>query len=146
MRGYFGIGVYRPKTQHNVGTLWRSAHAFGASMLFVIGARYRRQSSDTVHSALYLPFFEHETLDAFLSARPWNCPLIGIELADASIALPVFSHPERAIYLLGAEDNGLPPSVLERCNAVTQIPGRACINVAAAGSIVMYDRVAKATR
>lgn len=44
---------------------------------------------------------------------------------------------------MGAEDHGIPEKVLERCQAIVQIPGRYCYNVAVAGSIVMYDRMAK---
>lgn len=40
-RGYYGIGIYHPKTTENVGTLWRSAHNFGAdfptSIYFLCG-------------------------------------------------------------------------------------------------------------
>lgn len=40
-RGYFGIGIYHTKNVLNVGTLWRSAHNFGASFIFTVGMRYR---------------------------------------------------------------------------------------------------------
>ena len=36
MRGYFGIGVEQISKEQNVGTLARSAHAFGASFFFAI--------------------------------------------------------------------------------------------------------------
>ena len=35
--GFFGIGVYRLKTEANHGTLWRSAFQFGADFIFTIG-------------------------------------------------------------------------------------------------------------
>lgn len=57
--------------------------------------------------------------------------------------LPTYIHPNRAIYLLGVEDNGLPDAVLGQCQQVVEIPASTCLNVAVAGSIVMYDRAAK---
>jgi tRNA G18 (ribose-2'-O)-methylase SpoU len=54
-----------------------------------------------------------------------------------------FVHPKRCIYLLGAEDNGLPREVMDRCHKLIQLPGRSCFNVAVAGSLVMYDRYIK---
>ena len=30
-RGYFGIGIMNPKTEMNVGSLWRSANILGAT-------------------------------------------------------------------------------------------------------------------
>ena len=60
------------------------------------------------------------------------------------LSLPrIFVHPERCIYLLGAEDYGLPDKVLSMCQAVVHISTPMCLNVAVDGSIVMYDRKAK---
>ena len=38
MRGYFGIGVEGINKPFNVGNLFRSAHAFGASFVFTLAA------------------------------------------------------------------------------------------------------------
>ena len=38
MRGYFGIGVEGISKTMNVGNLFRTAHAFGASFVFTIDA------------------------------------------------------------------------------------------------------------
>ena len=59
--------------------------------------------------------------------------------------LDEFEHPERAIYLLGAEDAGLPASVVRACHCCVSLDAvRACgYNVSVAGSIVLYDRLRK---
>jgi tRNA (guanosine-2'-O-)-methyltransferase len=44
MRGYYGIGIENVKTAENVGTLWRSAYILGASFIFTIGKRYKKQA------------------------------------------------------------------------------------------------------
>jgi len=48
-RGYFGIGVEGISKPMNAGNLFRTAHAFGASFVFTIGADYsvRKARSDT---------------------------------------------------------------------------------------------------
>jgi tRNA G18 (ribose-2'-O)-methylase SpoU len=67
-----------------------------------------------------------------------------VEFDPRARPLDRYVHPERACYLLGAEDTGLPKHVLDRCRDLVQIPATAyCLNVAVAGSIVMYDRAAK---
>ena len=43
MSNFYGIGIVNTKTEANIGTLWRSAHAFGASFIFTVGRRYRRR-------------------------------------------------------------------------------------------------------
>ena len=38
MRGYFGIGVEGVSKAMNVGNMYRSANAFGASVVFTVAA------------------------------------------------------------------------------------------------------------
>lgn len=142
-RGYFGIGIWHPKTEHNVGTLWRSCESFDADFMFTVGRRYREQGSDTVKAWRHRPLYHFTTLDDLRDHLPYSCQLIGVELAPGAQDLPRYRHPERACYLLGAEDHGLTEGVLSECHAVVTIPcaGR-CLNVAVAGSIVLYDRTA----
>lgn len=143
MRGYFGIGIYKPKTEMNVGTLWRSAYNMGAYFIFVIGARYRRQPSDTVKAFKHIPFYSYDTWEDFKKYMPYNCQIICIELDDKAKDLKTFKHPERAVYVLGAEDSGIPKKYLKG-NQVVQINDcKFCLNVAVAGSIVLYDRSLK---
>lgn len=144
-RGYFGVAVYRPKTQVNVGTLWRTSFLYDAAFVATVAKRYTYQPSDTIKATNHVPLHHYSDIDDLIAHLPYSCPLIGVELDDRAVPLPRFTHPPRGLYLLGAEDAGLPPKVLDRCHQVVQIPGERdwSMNVAAAGSIVMYDRFAK---
>jgi len=144
MRGYFAIGIENGKTKANLGTLWRSAHVFGAAYIFVIGKRYEKQASDTTKAWRSIPLFHYVTFEDFYQAMPHDCRLVGIEITSRARSLPLTCHDERCIYLLGAEDCGLSKQAIEKCHRFVQIPGSRCLNVAVAGSIVMYDRIAKA--
>ena len=140
-RGYFGIGIIAGKTPENLGMLFRSAKAFGANFIFTIGCRYKRQPSDTTNSSKHIPLFEYKDFEDFLEHVPNDCEIIAIENDVKSIQLNNFIHPERSIYLLGAEDIGIPKDIIKKyCRCVIEIPTNHCINVAVAGSIVMYDR------
>ncbi len=141
MRGYFGTGIYHIKSEVNIGTLWRSAYSFGASFIFTIGRRYKQQSSDTTKTWRHLPLYHYETIDEL--HLPFECKLIGIE--QGGEGLKEYKHPERCVYLLGAEDYGLPDIIMNSCHDVIEIPtiNEFCLNVATAGSIVMYDRLSK---
>jgi len=140
-RGYFGIGIYNGKCTSNVGTLWRSAGILGADFIFTIGKRYQRQCSDTLKTPRHIPLYHYDDFEDFFSHIPYDCPVIAVELDKDSVMLEQFTHPERCIYLLGAEDSGIPRDILARCKQTVQLQGRFCFNVAVAGSIVMYDRV-----
>ena len=143
MRGYFGIGVENSKTRLNMGTLWRSAKIFGASFMFTIGRRYKRQPTDTLKAWRHVPLYHYEDIPHFAKSLPYNCKIIGIEIDSKAVPVERFVHPERAIYLLGAEDHGLTAAGTDLCHALVQIETEYCLNVAVAGSIVMYDRATK---
>lgn len=142
-RGFFGIGIQNTKTEQNIGTLWRSASIMGASFIFTVGKRYKKQASDTMKSWRHIPLYNYENLEDFYKSLPYDCRLIGVELDDKSIPISEFKHPERCIYLLGAEDSGLSQDAILKCHKLIQLPGDHCLNVAVAGSIVMYDRIFK---
>ena len=144
MRGFCGIGIYHSKTPVNVGTLWRSAFALGASFVFTIGKRYPRQSSDTTATWRHIPLLEYANVEDFRDHIPYDCQVVGVELTDDAEALETFRHPQRAIYVLGPEDGSLSAAVAEACQHVVRFDSKYCLNVAAAGTVVMYDRQTKA--
>ncbi len=143
-RGYFGIGIERSKTEANVGTLWRSALCFGAAFIFVIGKRYPRQASDTPKTWRHIPLYEYRDVQDFADHRPLDCQLVGVEITPDAHSLETFSHPQRAVYLLGPEDGSLSAQALALCQSVVKFRSAYCLNVASAGTVVMYDRQTKA--
>lgn len=140
-RGYCGVGIVGAKTPANLGTLWRSAALMEASFIFTIGKRWPKQASDTVKAWRHIPLYEYESIADF--KVPNDCSLVAVEQAPRSRDIRDFNHPERAIYLLGAEDRGVPQDLLKKADSVIEIPSEKCLNVAVAGSIVLYDRLAK---
>lgn len=149
MRGYYEIGIYGNKTPENLGTLWRHAALYGASGTFTIQKRYPHyQPSDTMHTAAHMPLHHYTDSTDFFNHIPFNASVVAVELAPRSVRLGNFRHPEQAVYVLGAEDTGLPKEFLDRCTSVVQIECLApySMNVSSAGSILMYDRLIKAQR
>ena len=140
-RGYFAIGAERISKALNLGNLMRSAHGFGASFTFTIGATYQalEARADTSKGSQHLPHYNWAAVEDM--ALPQGCRLVGVELLDEAVDLPSFRHPLRAAYVLGPEQGSLSPGVLARCDHVVRIPSSFCINLAMAGAIVMYDRV-----
>ena len=140
-RGYFGIGAERISKALNLGNLMRSAHGFGASFTFTIGATYQalEARADTSKGALHLPHYNWRSPAELV--LPAGCRLVGVELLDEAIDLPSFQHPRCAAYVLGPEKGSLSPELVARCDWVVRIPTSFCINLAMAGAIVMYDRV-----
>ncbi len=141
MRGYFGVGVEGISKAMNVGSLFRTAHAFDASFVFTVAAAYARNDgnyADTSNSLGHLPFYSFPDISSMI--LPEDCTLVGVELTDDAVELPSFHHPQQAAYILGPERGSLSPEMQARCDHILKIPTKFCINVGLAGAIVMYDR------
>lgn len=141
--GYFGIGILNCENEQNIGTLWRSAYILGASFIFTIGAKYKKQSSDVVKAWSKIPLYNYNDFEDFYSHVPYDCRIVAVELDDSAEDIIEYEHHNRCIYLLGCESIGLGKKVMERCHDRIFLPGHYSLNVAVAGSVVMYDRVAK---
>lgn len=125
----------------NLGNLLRSAHAFGASFVFTIGADPRSMETiaDTSRAPGHVPVFHWPSLAEL--RLPRGCRLVGIELLDGAVELPSFPHPMQAAYVLGRERGALSPELVARCHHIVRIPTAFSLNLATAGAIVMYDRL-----
>lgn len=141
--GFFGIGIHNSQEEFNIGTLWRSAYIFGASFIFTIDKKYKKQASDVTCAWTKIPLYNYPTFEAFRDNLPYATQLIGVELCDSAVPLAEFEHPSRAIYLLGNESSGLQGEVLSSCSSVVSLPGQFSLNVAVAGSIIAFDRLNK---
>lgn len=142
MRGYFGVGVEGINKPMNVGNLFRSAHAFGASFVFTVAATYEEKEggkADTSATTEQVPFYAFPSVESLI--LPKGCDLVGVELTPDAVELPSFRHPRCAAYVMGPERGSLSPALTARCRYVVKIPTSFCVNVGIAGAIVMYDRV-----
>ena len=142
-RGYAAVALDNPKDPENVGGTLRAAQVFGASLVVLSGPRIKNfvgHSTNTMRGHKHIPTIIAE--DVF-DALPYDCVPIAVDLLDDAIPLPKFSHPERAFYVFGAEDQTLGKRIVERCSASVVIPSNRCLNLAAAVNVVLYDRISK---
>ena len=142
MRGYFGVGVEGISKPFNVGSIFRSANAFGASFMFTVNANYEKKDlayTDTSKTLEQMPFYSFPDTESLI--LPKSCALVGVELVDDAINLPSFRHPKMAAYILGPEKGSLSLDILKKCDYTIKIPTKFCLNVGMAGVIVMYDRL-----
>ena len=142
MRGYFAIGIESVSKPMNVGSVFRTAHAFGASFVFTVAADYSRSKgslADTSDTPGHLPFYRFPDVPSMI--LPDGCQLVGVELVAEAVELPSFRHPRNAAYVLGPERGALSGAMMERCDFTVRIPTAFSVNIAVAGAIVMYDRL-----
>ncbi len=142
MRGYFALGVEGISKPRNLGAVLRTAHAFGASFTFAVAPVADLDpvsTTDTSDAASSIPFYAVPALDRLM--LPKGCRLVAVELHDQAVELPSFRHPLKAAYILGPEQGGLSPAVMDRADFVVRIPTRFSINLSLAGALVLYDRM-----
>ena len=141
MRGYFGVGLEQSSKPMNAGNLFRTAHAFGANFIFTVNTEYsvKKAKSDTSNAPRSIPWYDYESAEEL--KLPDGCSLVGVELLEEAVELPVFRHPLNAAYILGPELGNLSPEILERCKHVVKIPTHFSLNVATTGAIILYDRI-----
>ena len=139
-RGYAAIGLNRPKTPHNIGSVMRAAGCYGASVVCIAGQRFARSSTDTQQQHRHTPVI---TCDDLHDVIPYGAVPVAVDLISDAIPLPEYVHPERAFYIFGPEDGTLGPGTIEWCRDVIYIPTRYCMNLAATVNVVLYDRMAK---
>jgi TrmH family RNA methyltransferase len=130
-----GLALWHVGDPGNVGTLIRSADAFGASVALSSGCadptgpKALRGSTGAIFRVPLGRFDEVTGRRVALVARGGD-PLAEVELGEGTV------------FVLGAEREGLPDDVVASCDAVGSIPltdGAESLNVAIAGSVALYE-------
>jgi tRNA G18 (ribose-2'-O)-methylase SpoU len=141
LRGYFGIGVQGISKAGNLGAVMRTAHAFGASFVYTVDAHHKAlqiNETDTSKTLTHLPHYQWDGIDDM--RLPNGCSLVGVELCDRAVDLPVFRHPLACAYVLGPEMGSLSAGMQDLCTHIVKIPTKFCINVSLAAALTLYDR------
>jgi tRNA(Leu) C34 or U34 (ribose-2'-O)-methylase TrmL len=141
--GFAALGLVQPKSEVNVGSVLRAAQCYGAAMVAVTGKRFGRCCTDTMAAYRSTPFLR---VDDILTAVPFDCVPVAVELTDGATSILDYTHPQRAFYIFGPEDSSIPKAVLARCRDVIMVPTEYCMNLAATANVVLYDRLAKMQR
>lgn len=129
----------------NVGTVWRTADAFGADGVFLIHGCADPCSPKTVRATMgacfRLPLWETdlEVLTALLSAA--DIPLRATALREDTADVRELGW-RRAAAVIGSEGKGISEATLSACDATVKIPMRErceSLNAAVAASVVLWE-------
>lgn len=129
----------------NVGTVWRTADAFGAEGVFLLPGCAEPFSPKTVRSTMgacfRLPVWETglEDLTALLGGA--GLPLYATALREDTADLRSV-RLDRAAVVIGSEGRGVSQAVLDACALTLKIPMRdrcESLNAAVAASVVLWE-------
>lgn len=138
----FSVAIENWQHDANIGSIVRSANAFLAQDVHIIG-RWRWNRRGAMVTDRYQHIEHHLELSDLTSwAATRHLPVIGVDNIAGAQPLPGATLPERCVLLFGQEGPGLSAPALAACAQVvgiTQFGSTRSINVAAAAGIVMYE-------
>ena len=129
------LALWRVSDPGNVGTLLRAADAFGAAVALSEGCA-DPTGPKAVRASMGSLF--RVPLSGFEEPAGKRVALV----PGGGVPLPDLQLEGEVVLVLGAEREGLPADVLERCEeraSITQPGGGDSLNVALAGAIALYE-------
>lgn len=138
----FHVAIENWQHDMNIGSIVRSANAFGAAEVHIIGKR-RWNRRGAMVTDRYQHVRHHEDVAAFVAwADAAGLPVLAIDNVDGSVPVDRADLPERCVLLFGQEGPGLSPEALAAASGVveiTQYGSTRSINASAAAAVVMYE-------
>lgn len=140
----FHIAIENYQHDYNIGSIVRSANAFNAAGVHIIGKRHwnRRGAMSTEK---YLQLYNHESVEAFVNWSQTNqLQIVGIDNIPGSVVLTKANLPLQSVLVFGQEGPGLSPEMQRHCKnivAIEQFGSTRSVNVGVAAGIIMHEWV-----
>ena len=137
----FAVAIENWQHDMNIGSIVRSANAFAAETVHIIGRR-RWNKRGAMVTDRYQHVLHHSTVEEFAEwARAGTLPIIAIDNVPGSVPIETFPLPEACILLFGQEGPGLSPAAVAAADAVveiTQYGSTRSLNASAAAAVAMH--------
>ncbi len=136
----------------NVGTIWRTADAFGAEGLILLPGCADPWSGKVVRATMgacyRLPLWECQVAELMDAVKGQNLPLRGAALRDDAKDVKDFSWGKCAV-VVGSEGKGISSQMLALCDQTVKIPMTPqceSLNAAVAASVLLWEMWASAPK
>jgi tRNA G18 (ribose-2'-O)-methylase SpoU len=139
----FHVAIENWQHDFNIGTIVRTANAFLAAEVHIVGNR-RWNRRGAMVTDRYQHLRHHPTvadLAAYLKERPEPVRLLGIDNLPGSAHLETMAMPRKVCFLFGQEGPGLSESAREAVDgtfSIAQFGSTRSINASAAAAITMH--------
>jgi tRNA G18 (ribose-2'-O)-methylase SpoU len=128
----------------NIGSVVRSANAFLAAGVHIVGRR-RWNRRGAMVTDRYQHVVHHESVDAFADwAAGETLPLVGVDNLPGSVPIETAALPPACVLVLGQEGPGLSLAMRRACGttlSIAQFGSTRSINAGAAAAIAMHTWV-----
>jgi tRNA G18 (ribose-2'-O)-methylase SpoU len=137
----FHVAIENWQHDMNIGSIVRTANAFGADTVHIVGRR-RWNKRGAMVTDRYQHVVHHPDVAGLVEwARAENLPILGIDNVPGSVLIETFALPERCLMLFGQEGPGLSPEAIAASDAVLEISqfgSTRSINASAAAAVAMH--------
>ena len=141
-RHKFHVAIENWQHDLNIGSIVRTANAFLAAEVHIIGNR-RWNRRGAMVTDRYQHVRHHPTVEDFLAwAKSENLPIIAIDNVPGCKKIEEFELPEACVLLFGQEGPGLSEPAIEASTVVLEISqfgSTRSINASAAAAIAMHN-------
>jgi len=140
----FHVAIENWQHDFNIGSVVRTANAFLAKEVHIIGNR-RWNRRGAMVTDRYQHIRHHPTVEEFVTwARGEQLSVIGIDNLPGSVPLETYALPKASVLVFGQESVGLTDAVREAADAtlaIAQYGSTRSINAGAAAAIAMHTWV-----
>jgi tRNA G18 (ribose-2'-O)-methylase SpoU len=137
----FHVAIENWQHDLNIGSIVRSANAFGADTVHIIGRR-RWNKRGAMVTDRYQHVLHHPDVETFVAwARDAALPVIAIDNVPGSVIIETFALPRSCVLLFGQEGPGLSAEALAASDAtveISQFGSTRSINASAAAAVAMH--------
>ena len=137
----FHVAVENWQHDFNIGSVVRTANAFLAAQVHVVGRR-RWNRRGAMVTDRYQHLSHHDDVAALIAwAHERSLPLIGVDNLPGAVPLEGYRLPRACVLLFGQEGPGLSPAAHEACDdvlSIAQFGSTRSINAGAAAAIAMH--------
>jgi len=138
----FHVAIENWQHDMNIGSIVRSANAFLADTVHIIGRR-RWNKRGAMVTDRYQHVVHHEDVASFTAwAASEGLPIIAVDNVDGAVPVDKADLPERCVLLFGQEGPGLTDEAIAAASGhieITQYGSTRSINASAAGAVIMYE-------
>ncbi|NQX35027.1 rRNA methyltransferase [Herbiconiux sp. VKM Ac-2851] len=137
----FHVAIENWQHDLNIGSIVRSANAFAAETVHIVGRR-RWNKRGAMVTDRYQHVQNHPDVAALVAyCAAESLPIIAIDNVPGSVIIETFDFPARCLLLFGQEGPGLSPEALAAADAVVEISqfgSTRSINASAAAAVAMH--------
>ena len=140
-RHKFHVAIENWQHDLNIGSIVRTANAFLAAEVHIIGHR-RWNRRGAMVTDRYQHIRNHPTVEDFVAwAKGEGIPIIAIDNVPGCKKIETYKLPEECVFLFGQEGPGLSEPAIEAADVVleiTQYGSTRSINASAAAAVTMH--------